>query len=326
MPRSERQEIIENQWYAVTTSQALGKKPLALERLGESLVAWRDANGRAVVQLAACPHRGANLSLGRVRDGCLECPYHGFRFDPRGACVEAPCEGPDAKLRKDLVARTFTTREEHGVVWLWRGDRPPADELPWFADFDVTLQRVCLTTFAWDVSLSRVVEGMIDMHHFPFAHRRFSYGVGTMLDPFTAELDGDTVVTRGTLRRPEQDPADGITMDFRVRMPATISVLLTPKLQGLVVLCPVDDDSTWGAVFYRQDYVTLPVLGRWLTRLALVSEMRLIQPDDERMLLSSEPTHSDPRVNHYVRADAGIAMWHKLKAKASRDAQREPSP
>jgi phenylpropionate dioxygenase-like ring-hydroxylating dioxygenase large terminal subunit len=326
MPDPEHTEIIADQWYPLTTSQALRAAPLALERLGLSLVAWRDAGGHPVAQRAACPHRGANLALGRVADGCIECPYHGFRFDARGACVQAPCEGPDARVRKDMVAQTFPTREAHGLVWMWHGDGEPSAALPWFDDFDEARPHVCLTTFCWDVSLSRLVEGMTDMHHFPFAHRRFAFGAGTMLDPFEAHVDGDTVYSEGTLRHPEQDPADGLTMRFAVRFPATISVQLTPKVRGVVVLCPVDDRSTWGVIFYAQDYVTLPVVGKLLTWLALESEMRLIQPDDELMLLSSEPTHSHPRANRYVRADAGIAMWHKLKARASRGARPEPSP
>jgi 3-phenylpropionate/trans-cinnamate dioxygenase ferredoxin component len=41
-----------------------------------------------------CPHRDFPLSGGDVLNGCLECPFHGARFDVRtGQCVSGPSEG-----------------------------------------------------------------------------------------------------------------------------------------------------------------------------------------------------------------------------------------
>jgi len=41
-----------------------------------------------------CPHRDFPLSGGDVVSGCLECPFHGARFDVRtGQCVSGPSEG-----------------------------------------------------------------------------------------------------------------------------------------------------------------------------------------------------------------------------------------
>lgn len=40
---------------------------------------------------AYCPHLGANLSKSKVKDGCLECPFHGLLFDIEdGVCVQEP--------------------------------------------------------------------------------------------------------------------------------------------------------------------------------------------------------------------------------------------
>ncbi|NMG22481.1 hypothetical protein DP116_24740 [Brasilonema bromeliae SPC951] len=38
------------------------------------------------------------MALGRVIDGCIECPYHGFRYASEGHCTLIPCEGKKAKI------------------------------------------------------------------------------------------------------------------------------------------------------------------------------------------------------------------------------------
>jgi phenylpropionate dioxygenase-like ring-hydroxylating dioxygenase large terminal subunit len=47
--------------------------------------AWREVavDGRAVRFLARCPHLGGPLDTVPVEDGCITCPWHGYRFDLR---------------------------------------------------------------------------------------------------------------------------------------------------------------------------------------------------------------------------------------------------
>lgn len=311
-------ESIPNRWYAIFDAKLLKRnKPIGVKRHGLDLVLWRDGTGRAVVQHAACPHRGANLALGRIEQGCLACPYHGFRFSADGACVEMPCEGPDAKIRKDMRATTPPSKEAHGLIWMWYGDDAPDDELPWFTDrIPDNDPNACTTTFCWDVSLSRLVEGMMDFHHFPFAHRHMAIGVGAMLDPFEARQTGDLIESFATLRRPDQPKEAGFSGELSAIFPATIYVALGEGVYGSVSMCPVDDGKTWGSITYHQRWIATPWLGKLLTRFLLFTEMRFVQPDDERMLLSTKPAHATARVNKLVRADAAIAMWHKTRARA----------
>ena len=38
-----------------------------------------------------CPHQGAPLQAGIVKDGYISCPRHGYRFDLKtGACTDHP--------------------------------------------------------------------------------------------------------------------------------------------------------------------------------------------------------------------------------------------
>jgi nitrite reductase/ring-hydroxylating ferredoxin subunit len=307
-------EILRERWYPVATSASLGAKPLGVQRLGQKMVLWRAPDGRAVAQHARCPHRGADLSLGRVVGGQLECPYHGFRFGQDGACTLMPCEGPDAKIRKDMCTPAWITREEHGLVWVWWGDGEPG-ELPWIEGVDA-LGAYCLhRAFCWDVSLSRLVEGMTDVHHVPFAHRRYIRGVGAMVDPFEAHIEGDIVRAHGVLRDHAQDPAQGWPFKVAARLPGVVRLGFA-GVEILIVMTPVSETRTWGVVLYEQHQLRVPIIGQLWGRFLLWTEFAFIQPDDERMLLASQPLHAAPRDACYVRADAVAALWYRLRAEA----------
>ena len=85
---------------------------------GEPIVLWRDGTGSISAFHDRCPHRGVALSLGRVLpNGCLECPFHGWQFDPSGACKKVPL-APEAK-RERLSARAFPVRELGPYVWIY---------------------------------------------------------------------------------------------------------------------------------------------------------------------------------------------------------------
>lgn len=308
-------ELITQRWYPIYLSARLKDKPVSLERLNQRIVLWRDGSAVAHANPASCPHRGANLGLGKVVDGCLECPYHGFRFSASGACVLTPCDGPQARIRSDLHLEALPLQEAHGLLWLWYGDGQPDEHVPMFEGYDTAYPQGVWAELCWDVSLSRVVEGMLDMHHVPFAHAGVVRSKATMLDPYTVEQDGDLIITKGTMRSPEG--GRGYDLELHALFPALVRVMLPPKVDVLVALCPLDDKRTWIGMRYQQHLINLPLLGSLWTRFLAWTELRFVQPDDELMLLESWPEHGDSRVNHLVRADAGIATWHKLKRASS---------
>jgi len=47
------------------------------ELFGQAWVLFRDAEGRPACVLDECAHRACPLSIGRVVEGTIECPYHG---------------------------------------------------------------------------------------------------------------------------------------------------------------------------------------------------------------------------------------------------------
>jgi phenylpropionate dioxygenase-like ring-hydroxylating dioxygenase large terminal subunit len=162
---------IENAWYFACTSESLKRSPLPLTVLDRPLVLYRDGNGRAAALLDRCAHRNVPLSGGRVAEGRLECPYHGWQFDSSGICRKVPalCGPHEAAARR---VSSFAVREQHGLVWVWAQPDQTPDHEPWVpphadsADF-----RNFHLDYRVEATLHATLENMLDVPHTAFLHR-----------------------------------------------------------------------------------------------------------------------------------------------------------
>ncbi len=66
--------------------------PVRVQLMGEKLVAFRDSVGRIGLIDEFCAHRGVSLWFGRNEECGLRCPYHGWKYDVTGQCVDLPSE------------------------------------------------------------------------------------------------------------------------------------------------------------------------------------------------------------------------------------------
>ena len=135
---------------------------------GEKVVLFRDAAGTLSALLDRCPHRGVALSLGKLQDGVVECPFHGWCFNGTGACTRVPWN-PDAK-RDNLSATALPVRELGGLAWLYTGFNPAEEPQvsPTLLDPRVVL---CGQAVRWQVHWTRAMENMLDSPHLPFVHK-----------------------------------------------------------------------------------------------------------------------------------------------------------
>lgn len=115
-------------WYVAAEAKALGQRPLARTLLGQALVLYRGPQGQAIALADRCPHRGAALSPGRVVDGCIECPYHGWRFGAEGACSHIPSLPEGKPIPSGTQAQSLPLVESDGYLWVWMGEAPPGPE------------------------------------------------------------------------------------------------------------------------------------------------------------------------------------------------------
>jgi phenylpropionate dioxygenase-like ring-hydroxylating dioxygenase large terminal subunit len=163
--------VLTNQWYVTGESAAVTAEPKPLRLLGQDLVLFRDGAGKLACLSDVCIHRGASLSRGRTVDGCVECPYHGWRYAADGRVTKIPAE-PEAKIPSRARIDSYPVIEQYGWIWVFVGDapahaRPPIPEMPEYDDGSIRWVR---GVWDWQVNYHRAVENGLDFAHAPFVH------------------------------------------------------------------------------------------------------------------------------------------------------------
>lgn len=308
-------EFPKNAWYAIAPSAAIKQKPVGLRRLGIELVLWRDEAGELVAQSRHCPHRGVDLALGQVKNNCLECPYHGFQFAPEGQCVAMPCEGESAKISSVMRVERYPTQEVHDLIWLWWGDRQP-DALPWFAELPDAPKRWADGEMTFDIPFTRAAESaLIDLHHVAFTHTDVAKLMGmdrtTQLSFQRVETIDNRIFTEGTLHSPDKSQ-QAIAFSHELVFPNL--AMFDFNMWGMVLfvsLTPIDENNSW-AYFRYYGLKGWPWLARAIAKASCWFELKFVQPDDYRLVKSSQPQQSDLTTNRFVPADKTIVHWHRL--------------
>jgi phenylpropionate dioxygenase-like ring-hydroxylating dioxygenase large terminal subunit len=317
--------MIPNQWYPICFGGEVRGRPLALRRMGQDLVAWRDGRGTVVVMNDRCPHRGAARSQGHVRDGQLECPWHGFRFDESGACRHIPAEGADAKIPSGLSTPPYSVKEGHGLVWLfWHPDAPNVSPsvqlppLPWFESFDSDDRTIARSAIDWPVNHVRSIEANFDVHHFPFVHRSVFPGMGKRVDPYEVNVDGTRICTRGEIRREGSSKGFSFEIDFEA---PSIMRLAFGGFSFVVADCPIDDYATRRLVIYQQRWIRVPGIGRLLSWVFMMLDWKWVQNrQDLKIAATQTPQLPDLAIEHLIGADGGTAAYRKLRHRLLREA------
>lgn len=169
---------IRDAWYVFCSSRDLtARSVVARTVFGRRFVAFRGPDGEPGVIRDRCVHRGMPLSEGTLQDGLLRCPYHGWRFDRRGACQEIPLRG--SRADRDLSRHRVEHLAVHEAAgWLWvhpAPDRPvPAPPLrfePPERSVRFEAPRVVLPG-----SFVEVVENFTDDAHNHVLHRGLTRG------------------------------------------------------------------------------------------------------------------------------------------------------
>lgn len=156
-------------WVPIALSRELKTRPLARKLADVPLVLFRSGDGVTALK-DRCPHRNFPLSEGKVRDGAIECPYHGWRFDGAGRCVDVPGAGEGADFSK-LGAERIAVAERHGAIFirLEGGDSAPAFEPPPLIG-DPQYDHFWYSRGVWRGRPLDALENILDPFHTNFIH------------------------------------------------------------------------------------------------------------------------------------------------------------
>jgi phenylpropionate dioxygenase-like ring-hydroxylating dioxygenase large terminal subunit len=230
--------------------------PVRVKLLGERLVAFRDTNNQLGLVDEFCAHRGVSLWFGRNEDCGLRCPYHGWKYDVTGQCVDLPSEGPDGPMRARIRLKSYPCLELGGVVWTYMG--PPAlrPEPPGIEWAHVAPGRRFVSKRLQESNYLQAMEGGIDSSHVSFLHSG-----ALQRDPLFAGSKGNEYNLKDTM--PEFDVVDfpgGLLIGARRNadagryywritpwiMPA--HTIIPPRAGhplGAHVWVPIDDERCW---------------------------------------------------------------------------------
>lgn len=107
--RAEREEG----WIEVGPAAAIadGRARIVAPPQGERIAVFRD--GDKIFAIAnACRHQGGPLGEGKIVDGCVVCPWHGFQYRPQDGCSPPPYTEKVATYRTRIVAGVVYVHEE----------------------------------------------------------------------------------------------------------------------------------------------------------------------------------------------------------------------
>jgi vanillate monooxygenase len=185
--------ILKNTWYVACQAEEITDKPLGRKICNESMVFYKNAEGKVSAVQDFCPHRGAPLSLGRVCNGQLVCGYHGLVMGCDGHTISMPGH----QVRNFEPVKSYAVIERYGFVWVWPGDQTKVDasKMPVFEWFDNPQWAYGggLYHIACDYRL--MIDNLMDLTHETYVH---STSIGQLeIDetPSRTVTEGDRVTT-----------------------------------------------------------------------------------------------------------------------------------
>lgn len=218
--------------------------PIAFDRRGEPLprtltLLNRQLTlvGRTAV-LDRCSHRGAKLSQGRlIKNGKIECPYHGWTFDSQGQCVNIPQLEPGRRIPQAChLAPQGKLLKHDGIVWLVDATNPSADDLhPAVKAMDWASRKdVWITDHVLDAPYSFLLqmENLLDPAHIHFVHDGFQ-GNRQRASPLEARfLENSASVIAAAFAHPAHLNVPEIHIQYY--WPSVVDVSILNKRQEVV--------------------------------------------------------------------------------------------
>jgi len=273
-------------WFAAMMSDelALGQaKPLKL--FGQEMVIFRTESGAVKVLDAYCPHMGAHLGYGiheftdkggEVRGETVVCPFHGWRFDGNGVCVDVPyAKNMPPKVQGKECLKVWPVVEKNQFIWIWYHpeNQAPAYQIDDLPEADINnpewgtaeVHRSIIRTHIQDIA-----ENGSDPAHFRYVH-----GTAEIPMPIEVAFDGHRrhALFESRMNTPKGQIIGRIAF-FNVgpgQAVTRFSGICDTVLQGYIT--PIDEDSVQVIFHFMQKKVSGEVKRGGVTQ-ALIEDIK----------------------------------------------------
>jgi len=256
-------EFLRRYWHPVVAAAELTEEiPIkAVQLLDEKLVVYRDTTGAYGLVAEQCPHRRASLAYGRVDDEGIRCPYHGWKFDAEGNCLETPAEPNGSTLKDSICQPAYPLERLGGLLFAYLGPLPaPAlphwDVLAWECG-QRWVQRHSVLNCNW----LQAMENSVDPSHLYWLHGQTAH-LAPAVDHYE-EAHDFTTFDHGIMKRRTSEGEEGARVDQHPLLFPTIlrhvfkSRDTGKMMHNLQYRVPMDDTHTQiFMVLFAPDEVT----------------------------------------------------------------------
>ena len=249
-------ELQRRYWHPVAAESEMADRWTKRVRLlGEDLVLFKNRAGGFGLIAESCPHRRASFAYGIPTDDGIRCPYHGWKFDGTGTCLEQPNEPDGSTFRDKVSTDAYPVDSLGGLLWAYLGPLP-APLIPRLDGFVVDGAIRTLGQAVIPCNWLQVMENSLDPVHAEWLHGRYGEflregdGVKYSLSRKTLKIAFDET-TLGIAKRRLLEGQDEDCDDWRIGHPVIFPNTLAigsanPQWMqySFQIRVPIDDTHT----------------------------------------------------------------------------------
>lgn len=289
-------------WYAVLPVIELKDKPLAITRLGVDLVVWRDNKQNIIVMHDSCPHRSAKLSLGKICNDEISCPFHGFRFVADGSCSYAP---EFDKSIPGLKVKTYPVEIAIAMVWVYFGEVSEPIKIDVLRAIESEFKaNYSFTNRVWSSHITRCIENQLDYTHLPIVHHN------TIGRNFKMPINPKFIKTPDGIKSFHRDKLEEPSSEYI--FPNTWILNVSNKMKLIVYFVPITENKTKFYLFTYRKFLTYKLL-KPLIDLLFNYTNQVILKQDQKVVESQGclPSYL-ASTEVLMRHDVAIRMFREL--------------
>lgn len=286
-------------WYAIAHINEVKNKPVRVERFGKNLVAWK-SDLDIIVMENRCPHRGAELSSGKICDNAIRCPFHGFEFDTSGQCRFTP---ETQSAIPNLKAKTYPTKVIADMLWVNIFDEDLDNEYAFnfieniHNEFEGKYSKL---TDTWDNNIRHCIENQLDYTHLATVHKK-SIGRGYKI-PQNIELK----VTDNYLAAYKDDK-----LMLKYILPNMWMLNNAGSLKIIVYFVPVNENQTKLYLINYRKFLTSKIV-KSIAVLVFGITNKIILNEDKRVVKTQKFDEDYNTKDFLLRHDQIIKEFRKI--------------